>query len=77
MSPLDGIYRSTRLGGQSTSPRDKKGYHGITSILNYNIWSCLIYSNIPRSHSGSNTNGQTGEQWRRIPFAVGTSVQKL
>ena len=46
MSPLGGIYRSTRLGGQSTSPRDKTGYHGITSILNYHIWSCLIYSNI-------------------------------
>ena len=45
MSPLGGIYRSTRLGGQGTSPRDKEGYHGITSILNYHIWSCLIYSN--------------------------------
>ena len=44
MSPLCGIYRSTRLGGQYTSPRDKEGYHGITSILNYHIWSCLIYS---------------------------------
>ena len=44
-SPLGGIYRSTRLGGQGTSPRDKEGYHGITSILNYHIWSCLIYSN--------------------------------
>ena len=47
MSPLGGIYRSTRLGGQGTSPRDKEGYHRITSILNYHIWSCLIYSNIP------------------------------
>ena len=46
MSPLGGIYRSIRLGGQDTSPRDKEGYHGITSILNYHIWSCLIYSNI-------------------------------
>ena len=45
MSPLCGIYRSTRLGGQVTSPRDKEGYHGITSILKYHIWSCLIYSN--------------------------------
>ena len=45
MSPLGGIYRSTRLGGQGTSPRDKEDYHGITSILNYHIWSCLIYSN--------------------------------
>ena len=45
MSPLDGIYRSTRHGGQDTSPRDKEGYHGITSILNYHIWSCIIYSN--------------------------------
>ena len=45
MSPLGGIYRSTRLGGQDTSPRDKKCYHGITSIINYHIWSCLIYSN--------------------------------
>jgi len=45
MSPLGGIYMSTRLGGQCTSPRDKEGYHGITSILNYHIWSCLIYSN--------------------------------
>ena len=47
MSPLDGIYRIIRLGGQDTSPRDKEGYHGITSIINYHIWSCLIYSNIP------------------------------
>ena len=47
MSPFGGIYRSTRLGGQGTSPRDKKDYHGITSILNYHISSCLIYSNIP------------------------------
>ena len=31
--------------GQGTSPRDKEGYHGITSILNCYIWSCLIYSN--------------------------------
>ena len=46
MSPLGGIYRSIRLGGQDTSPRDKEGYHGNTSILNYHIWSCLIYSNI-------------------------------
>jgi hypothetical protein len=42
MSPQGGIYESTRLGGQDTSPRDKEGYHGITSILNYHIWSCLI-----------------------------------
>ena len=43
MSSLGGIYRSIRLEGQVTSPKDKKGYHGITSILNYHIWSCLSY----------------------------------
>jgi hypothetical protein len=28
------------------------------------ILTYQIYSNIPRNRNGSNTNGQTGEQWR-------------
>ena len=30
IEPLGRIYRSTWLGGQVTSPRDKQGYPGIT-----------------------------------------------
>jgi len=30
LSPLDGIYRSTWLGGQIASARDKEGYSEIT-----------------------------------------------
>ena len=30
LSPLGGIYKSTWLGGQVASPRDKEGYPGIT-----------------------------------------------
>ena len=78
IEPLERIYRSTWLGGQVASPRNKEGCPGITINPKLTISRVAQYTLIsPRSRSGSNTNCQTGEQWRRIPPAVGTPVRKL
>jgi len=66
IEPLGRIYRSTWLGGQVASPRDKKGYPGITINPKLTIFGVANTLTSPRSRSSSNTNGQTGEQWRRI-----------